>query len=283
MTYAVLFPGQGSQKKGMGRDLLDRYEDLVQEADQILGFSLKDLCLEDPDGKLDQTRYTQPALFAVNAMAWLDLMEKKEALPAFVAGHSLGEYNALVAAGALSFADGLNLVKTRGEVMGTVRNGGMAAVIGLDADQVQAVLDESGLSGLSVANQNTPVQTVISGDREAIEAAGPVFKSRARVRYMVLRVSGAFHAPPMAVAAGVFARAVEGVRFARPRIPVISNVLAAPYPDEDIGGLLCRQMVSRVRWMDSIRYMAKQGVETFMEAGPGKVLTNMLKAIEKAG
>ena len=280
MTYAMIFPGQGSQKKGMGRDLFDRYGALVEEADQILGYSVRALCLEDPDQTLNQTQFTQPALFVVNAMAGQVLLTEMDGPPVFVAGHSLGEYNALVMAGALSFAHALELVKRRGALMAEARNGGMAAVIGMDAQTVQARINDHGLSGISVANQNTPVQTVVSGDRDSIAAAKPLFEAEKGVRYVVLKVSGAFHAPPMADAAADFAGEVARAAFRAPSIPVISNVLAAPYPEQGAGELLCRQMVSPVRWMDSVRYMQAQGVKTFVEAGPGRVLTKMLKDIQ---
>ena len=279
MTTAVVFPGQGSQRRGMGRQLFETCEDLVREADSILGYSMRELCLEDPDKKLNDTRYTQPALYTVNAMAWEDAKAKGESSPACLAGHSLGEYNALAAAGVFDFATGLRLVKKRGALMAGAENGAMAAVIGPDTDRVRAGLEAGGISGVWVANLNTPTQTVISGSRRGIEAAKPVFDGMAGTRYLILNVSGAFHSPLMEAAAKEFEDYAAGFEFNAPEIPVVSNVLAGPYPREGAGELLCRQMTHPVLWMDSIRYMAESGVTDFVETGPGRVLTNMVKAI----
>ena len=279
MSVAVVFPGQGSQRKGMGRNLFDRFDDIVREADQILGYSVKELCLKDPDQQLGLTQYTQPALFTINAMSWEALKEDGAALPDYFAGHSLGEYNALVAAGAISFSSGLNLVKKRGELMARAKNGGMAAIIGPGEDQIRECLDKNKIKNVSVANLNTPSQTVISGSKAGIEAAKPIFDALAKTRYVILNVSGAFHAPPMADAAREFKAYMDEFEIENLKTPVISNVLARPYPKGETRELLCAQMTAPVRWMDSIRYMSDQGVKEFIEAGPGKVLTNMLKSI----
>lgn len=282
MTHAVMFPGQGAQRKGMCRSLFDRFDDLVAAADQILGYSVKTLCLSDPDARLNRTRYTQPALFTVNAMAYTAAREDGMPAPIFLAGHSLGEYNALLAARSVDFSTGLALVKKRGELMDAAGNGGMAAVINLAPGLIRTLLAENGLDKVEVANLNTPVQTVISGDREQIAAAKPVFEAHGRTRCLILPVSGAFHAAPMTAAAGEFREFLSGFDVKPPEIPVVSNVTARPYPQDDPGAvreLLCRQMTSPVRWMDSVRYMRENGAEAFREAGPGKVLTKMLTPI----
>lgn len=279
MNHAVIFPGQGSQRRGMGRDLFDRCKEIVSQADRILGYSIKELCLKDPDKQLNLTRFTQPAVFTVNAMAYEAVREEGAGSPLFFAGHSLGEYNALAAANAIEFSTGLELVKKRGELMAAAQNGGMAAVINMAPGRIQDCLEENGLDKIEVANFNTPSQTVVSGDRAQIEAAKPMFEAVDKTRYLILPVSGAFHASPMAEAALEFRAFMEQFEFRPPEIPVVSNVLARPYPGDDIKELLCRQMTSPVLWMDSVRYMKAEGAEEFREVGPGKVLTKMLKPI----
>ncbi len=279
MNHAIIFPGQGSHRRGMGRGLFDRFEKIVREADRILGYSIKELCLSDPDKQLNLTQFTQPAIFTVNTMAHAAAKEEGCDLPDFFAGHSLGEYNALLAANAIDFSTGLELVKKRGELMAAAQNGGMAAIINMAAGRIQDCLEENSLDKIEVANFNTPSQTVVSGDQTQIEAAKPIFEAVDKTRYLILPVSGAFHASPMTAAAREFRAFMDQFDFRPPEIPVISNVLARPYPDDEIKDLLCRQMTSPVLWMDSVRYMKANGVEAFREVGPGKVLTKMLKPI----
>ncbi|MDD9303821.1 MAG: ACP S-malonyltransferase [Desulfobacter sp.] len=278
---AVLFPGQGSQKKGMGQDLFDQFDSLVSQADQILGFSVREVCLSDPAKKMDLTQYTQPLMFVVNAMAYAEQEKKRIPPPCFLAGHSLGEYNALAASGAIDFSTGLKLVQKRGRLMANAKNGGMAAIIGPGPDKIRDCLETNKMTDIEIANFNTPSQTVVSGLRERIEAAKPLFEQMAGTRYVILKVSGAFHASFMKPAALEFKAYLDRFSFGRPKIPVISNVLAKPYPRDEIKALLWRQMISPVRWMDSVRYMAGQGTTTFVETGPGRVLTRMIPPILK--
>ncbi|KPA09240.1 malonyl CoA-acyl carrier protein transacylase [Candidatus Magnetomorum sp. HK-1] len=189
---AYIFPGQGSQKKGMGKDYFDANQDLIDSADTILGYSVRDLCQNDPDHQLDQTQYTQPMLYIVNAMMWLDLKKSLKQKPDYFAGHSLGEYNALLAANAFDFETGLKLVQKRGQLMADAKNGGMAALIGFDENQVRAILEESKLNNIFVANLNSPSQIVISGLRNEIDQSEALFKAAGLKLFIKLKVSGAF-------------------------------------------------------------------------------------------
>ena len=181
MSQVFVFPGQGSQKLGMGAELFSEFKDLVAEADSILGYSLEELCIEGPIERLSQTQFTQPALFAVNAMTYLKHLEETGQQAVCTAGHSLGEYNALYAAGVFDFTTGLKLVQKRGEIMSKVEGGGMAAVLGMDPDIIQKTLDDSGFSSIDIANLNSPKQTVLSGMKEDVIAAEQAFKLDVRL------------------------------------------------------------------------------------------------------
>ena len=264
----------------MGAQLFAAYPELVAQADEILGYSVESLCLADEDRLLDQTQYTQPALFVVNALSFFQRMDGAEPPPDFVAGHSLGEYNALLAAGVFDFATGLRLVKKRGELMARVTDGGMAAVVGLTAGQVSDLLREPGLESLSVANYNNPTQTVIAGPRADVEAARAVFEGAGAGLYTVLRVSGAFHSPHMESVRDEFAAFLADFTFAEPTVPVVSNVTARPY-GPDVADALVRQLTHPVRWTDSVRYLIDQGVEDIRQIGPGRALSGLVQAIQK--
>ncbi len=278
---AFIFPGQGSQRKGMGEKLFGYYRNYTKQADDILGFSIEELCLNDCGKNLNNTRYTQPALFVVNAMAYLQAIENGQPEPDYVAGHSLGEYNALYAAKVFDFETGLKLVKKRGELMAGADNGGMAAIIGMDEKAVAETIERNGNRKLQIANLNTPSQIVISGERSQIEAAKYLFECNSNARYLILNVSGAFHSELMADAGSRYAEYLDQFDFSAPEIPVISNVLARPYPKGDVKKLLSLQMVHSVKWMESICYMWGKGIEEFVEIGPGNVLTGMVKAIKR--
>ncbi|MDM8550776.1 ACP S-malonyltransferase [Desulfobacterales bacterium HSG2] len=276
---AYIFPGQGSQKKGMGDSLFDEFPQETAKADQVLGYSIKELCLKDPDNFLGQTDHTQPALYTVNALMWMRHTADKDGDPPdFMAGHSLGEYNALFAAGAFDFETGLRLVKERGRLMAMARGGAMAAVVGLGEEKIQDILRENNFITLSVANYNSPLQIVISGPAEDIEKAEPVFKAAGAKHYLRLKVSAAFHSPYMKEAAEEFARFTEEFTFEVPHIPVISNVTAQPH-GKDVKDLLVAQITSPVQWTGTIRYLTEQGVTDFKELGPGNVLTGLLRRI----
>lgn len=279
---AYIFPGQGTQSVGMGQEYFDEFKDLVIQADEVLGYSIKTLCLEDPDKKLNFTRYTQPALFTVNALAYLKRLQETGKRPDIVAGHSLGEYNALFAAGVFDFATGLKLVKKRGELMGQAKNGRMAAVMGMDEQAVRAVIKENRLDSIDIANLNVPVQTVISGKEEDVKNCIEIFEKAGARRVILLNVSGAFHSRYMAEAQKEFAEYVEQFSFNEPEITVLSNVYARPYRKEQLKETMIKQITSSVRWIDIIRYiwgMDEQG--EILQIGPGRVLTDMTIKIKQ--
>jgi malonyl CoA-acyl carrier protein transacylase len=279
MSTAYIFPGQGSQKKGMGAELFEKFSGLVKAADEILGYSIAELCLEDPREELNKTQFTQPALYVVNALTYLDKMDSGETRPSVLAGHSLGEYDALFAAGVFDFETGLKLVQKRGEIMSKVEGGGMAAVLGMGADQIAAVLADSGIQGVDVANFNSPAQTVLSGMKEDIVAAEPAFKEAGAKRYVVLPVSGAFHSRYMEGPREEFRAFAEQFTFSKALIPVISNFEAAEYDNARILDLLCSQIAGSVRWVESVQLMKEMGVEEFVECGPGRVLAGLIRQI----
>lgn len=276
---AYLFPGQGSQKKGMGSDLFDRFKDYTAAADEILGYSIKSLCCEDEGGQLNQTQYTQPALYTVNALSYFDTIQTTGIKPDYVAGHSLGEYNALLAAEVFDFATGLRLVKKRGELMSQAEGGGMAAVIGLRREALPSLLDRAGLTSLSVANYNAYEQMVLTGLKTDIEKAEQVFAAESGVRYVPLPVSGAFHSPYMAKAQEAFADFLEDFHFQTPRRPVIANINARPYHPAVIKTNLTRQISQSVEWTRTIELLQSKPNSQLQEIGPGKVLTNLLQRI----
>ncbi len=277
-----VFPGQGSQSKGMGGLVFDEFGELTAEADQILGYSVKKLCLEDPDIILSLTQYTQPALFIVNALSYLKRIRETGKKPDFVAGHSLGEYVALFAAGAFDFRTGLELVKKRGELMGRVTGGGMAAVLGLNKDRVEEVLAQNGLQSIDIANLNSPFQIVISGPVMEIGRAKDVFGAVPDVKMFVpLKTSGAFHSRHMAEVQKEFEIFIRDFQFSELTIPVISNVHGRPYPQTEIKQNLILQITQPVKWTESIRYLMGFGEMKFEEIGPGKVLTGLIGRIQK--
>lgn len=278
-----LFPGQGSQQRGMGVDLFDRYPERVAEADAILGYSLRALCEHDPDDLLRRTDRTQPALYAVCALEAMRRRDEGEAEPAAVAGHSLGEYAALFAAGVFDFATGLRLVQERGRLMNEARDGAMAAVVGADAASLRRLLEDGGHGEVDVANFNTPTQIVLSGTAPALDAAALTCQD-AGFMVVPLNVSAAFHSRQMAPARRAFGEFLQGFSFAAPRATVIANATARPYPDsaDGIRDLLLQQITSSVRWVDSMQYLLASGHADFDELGPGGVLTKLLGQIRKA-
>jgi len=285
---AFIFPGQGSQKRGMGQGLFDdvpEYGVVENDVDAIVGYSMRKLCLEDGDDRLKQTQFTQPSLYVVNALHYYKAV-RDGARPSYLAGHSLGEYNALLAAGVFDFLTGLRLVKKRGELMSQARNGGMAAVVGLNADKVGKVIQDHGLSSIDVANFNTPSQTVVSGPVDDIKNAGPLFEKEGAQMYLPLQVSAAFHSRYMADASKAFADFLTPMTFAAPKTPIIANVTAQPYPtgnaSESVKSLLANQITQSVQWSRTVRFLSSQGVTQFSETGPGNVLTRMVQQIQQA-
>jgi trans-AT polyketide synthase/acyltransferase/oxidoreductase domain-containing protein len=274
-----MFPGQGSQKKGMGEGLFEQFPEVTAAADAILGYSVRELCLQDAGQRLGQTQFTQPALYTVNALTCLQQGRTGGAAPDYVAGHSLGEYNALLTAGVFDFATGLKLVQKRGALMAQAQGGGMAAVVGMGFDEVRGVIDRQGLGQIDLANINAPNQIVISGPRAEIQRAQAIFEAAGAMMYVPLNVSGAFHSRYMADFQSQFRSYLAGFAFAPPRVPVISNVEGRPYAPDQAARLLADQMTHSVRWSESILYLRRQGVEDFREIGPGKVLTGLVNKI----
>lgn len=279
MSTSFLFPGQGSQIVGMGADLFDEYPQKVSEANEILGYSLSDLCMNGPDDQLGQTQHTQPALYLVSYLHAQSIsMESGE--PAMAAGHSVGEFAALAHAGAFTFADGLRMVAKRGEIMSRVSGGGMAAVIALDAEKIMEVCVGNGFTGIDLANFNSPGQIVISGPAAEISESLTPLKEAGAKLVVPLKVSGAFHSRMMEDPAIRFGEFLKDFSFQETKIPVYANVTAAPYPDNSsISETLIRQIHSPVRWSDTILAMRSAGADAFQECGPGKVLTKLLRQI----
>ena len=278
ITY--LFPGQGSQTKGMGQQLFAIFPEETEIASDILGYSIVTLCTEDPNNQLDQTQFTQLALFVVNALSYKLRLAESGKLPNFLAGHSLGEYNALHSSGAFSFEDGIRLVAKRGELMSRAPNGGMGAVIGLAASDIRTILDFHGLSAVYIANYNSPHQTIVSGLKADIEKSKQVLVDEGAV-YVSLNTSGAFHSPYMVSAREEFARYLENFSFSKLTIPVVCNVNARPYRQEEIASQLADQITSPVRWSESIGYLLSQDEMQFEELGIGKILTKLIPSIRR--
>lgn len=289
MKKAYIFPGQGSQYPGMAKELYDNNpvaHDMLEKANEILGFRITDIMFEGTAEDLRQTRVTQPAVFLHSVVLAKCL---PDFAPDMVAGHSLGEFSALVAAGALSFEDGLRLVATRAYAMQKaceLRPGTMAAIIALSEDKVEELCAEcSEGDGIVVAaNYNCDGQIVISGSKDAVERACVKMKEAGAKRALPLSVGGAFHSPLMESARAELAEGIEKARFSRPVCPVYQNVTAAPSTDPaEIKANLLAQLTSPVRWTSSVKNMLSDGADCFMELGPGKVLQGLVSKIAPAG
>lgn len=290
MSLALLFSPQGSQAVGMGRDLAERYPEAVEVfrlAEDVAGWSVSDVAWHGPADRLNETRQTQPCLVATSLACLAALRAGARVAdinlqPAFVAGHSVGEYAALAAAGVLSTPDAIRMVARRGELMAEAQvDGGMAAVIGLERDAVADIIAATASpADLVVANDNAPGQVVISGTRDALLTAEDALRAAGARRVISLPVSGPFHSPWMAEVSDQLAAAFEQVTWSDAQPPVVSNVTAEPVSDADrIRSLLAEQVRSPVEWVASVRRMVEQGVDTFLECGPGSALTGMVKRI----
>ena len=285
---AVIYPGQASQYVGMGKDLYEQIpqaQNIYQTANEILGFEITKVSFEGPEEELKQTCITQPAIF-IHSVIVTNLLAEKNIHPEVAAGHSLGEYSALVAADALSFEDALKIVKRRAELMQTAGEenpGSMAAVIGLASSDVEEVCQEASLAGIvQPANFNSPNQIAISGSVNGVKKAMDLAKERGAKRVIPLVVSGAFHSPLMKQAQLGLKEELEKVHFKQAKIPVFTNVTAQPVTaPAEIKELLYKQLTSPVRWAESIQNMIADGADKFYEVGPGNVLTGLLKRIDR--
>ncbi len=287
-TVAFIFPGQGSQVVGMGRDLAGNFavaKQTFEEADEALGYKLSDLCFEGPEDSLKLTETTQPAILTASVAAWRVVTEKGMK-PRFVAGHSLGEYSAQVAAGTLKFSDAVRTVRNRGKYMQEavpVGVGAMAAILGLDAEKVTALCKDAAEGEVcEPANINSPEQIVISGNKDAVERAAKLASERGAKRAVMLPVSAPFHCSLMKPAQERLAADLKELEFHDPEIAVVCNVDAAVvdsgFASRDA---LIRQVTGSVKWEQSMRLLIAQGIKTFVEVGPGKVLCGLMRQIDR--
>ncbi|MEO1138595.1 MAG: ACP S-malonyltransferase [Pseudomonadota bacterium] len=291
MSKAFVFPGQGAQTVGMGKALAEAYpvaQAVFEEVDEALGEKLSSLIWDGDQEELTLTQNAQPALMATSlaAMRALEAEGVTVAAASMVAGHSLGEYSALAAAGALSISDCAQLLRTRGQAMQAavpVGEGAMAAILGLDLDAVRSLAEEAAQGGVcQAANDNDPAQVVVSGDASAVARAVDLAKERGAKRAMLLPVSAPFHSALMAPAADVMAEALAKVDVVVPKVPVVANVLASAVDDPArIKSLLVEQVTGSVRWRESVEYMSEQGVTEIWEVGAGKALTGMVRRINR--
>ncbi|MFC1571426.1 ACP S-malonyltransferase [Candidatus Margulisiibacteriota bacterium] len=280
MKTAFVFPGQGAQTVGMGKDLAEKYLD---QANEILGFDLKKICFEGPEDELKKTEITQPAILTVSVAAYSQLLSSKQYEVSSMAGHSLGEYSALVAAGALKFEDAVKIVHLRGKFMQEavpLGEGAMSAIIGGDRQKIEEICQQVG--NVWPANFNSPGQIVISGKKTAVEAAGAKIKAAGAKRVIPLAVSAPFHCPLMQPAADKLKVELDKIDIKDAKIPVVANV-TADYVTKGTGirEQLVKQVTSPVRWEDSVKKMIADGVTSFVEVGPGKVLSGLIKKIDK--
>ncbi|MFW5984883.1 MAG: ACP S-malonyltransferase [Halanaerobiaceae bacterium] len=283
-----LFPGQGSQSVGMCKDILDNYPEITNnyftQASEVVGFDLQELCFTGPEDKLNNTKFTQPAIFTVSYIL-TQILKQHDIEPAAACGHSLGEYTALCAAGVYSFSDGVLLVKNRGQLMAEAvpeGQGSMAAVIGLGQDQVSQICQQvSGI--LEIANLNSPGQIIISGEMAAIKKGMELAEEKGAKKVIELNVSGPFHSSLMAPVQEKLKKVLDKIELSSPRIPVVGNASAAYLESvSDIRTELLAQLTQSVRWIESMELFIEEGYEKYIEPGPGRVLRGLMRRIDRS-
>jgi [acyl-carrier-protein] S-malonyltransferase len=286
MSLGILFPGQGSQSIGMLKDLKSSYSivsEIFEEASDLLSCNLWKITKNGPESKINDTEFTQPIMLCSAFSIWKIWEDEGGDMPIFMAGHSFGEYTALCASGSLKFKDAVKLVKKRAECMKNAPEGKMAAIIGIDYQQLKSICEDSTLDSVSIANINAPGQIVISGSAEGVQKLSDLAIAKKAKRVIPIPVSVAAHSSLMFEQAETFKKFVSNVKFAEPKIPVINNVDVQPEVKEDlIKDALVRQLYSSVRWVETIEYMEQQGVDVLLELGPGKILTSFNKRIDNS-
>lgn len=281
---ALLFPGQGAQKPGMGRDIYETYsvaKAVFDRANMLLDIDIKALCFDGSEEDLRKTENTQPALFTVSMALW-ELLREKGLRGEYAAGHSLGEISAIVGAGYLSFDDGLRIVRERGKIMAAADpegNGAMSAILGLAPENVASLCEKATTGVVVPANYNSPDQVVISGEREAVAEVEALSKEAGAKRIVALNVSGAFHSPLMADASDEFAQLLASYEFHQTPVSVLSNVSAQPHTPETIVENLAKQLFSPVRWVACAEWLHAKDVNRYVEVGPNAILTGLMKKI----
>lgn len=287
MKVGFLFSGQGAQSVGMGKDLYDNYFEskaIFNKANEILGWDVKALCFEDPSGLINQTRYTQPALFTTSAAAYM-VAKSQGIVPDIVAGFSLGEYTALFASGALTFEQALKLVEKRAIYMDNISqkvNGTMAAILGLTREEVDQICLDQNVGTVEIANDNCPGQLVISGEVPAVQKVCEIAKEKGAKRTLPLKVSGPFHSSLLEEAAKHMELEVKELQVEQPIVPIISNVTARPMNSIEIKKNIPTQIMTGVRFRESIEYLVQEGVDTFVEIGIGKTLCGFVNKTDKS-
>ena len=279
---ALLFPGQGSQQKDMGQGLFLKFPTVVRTADEILGYLVEELCLEDPLERLNQTQFTQLAMYVVNVLSYLAWSDVSSEQPSYLMGHSLGEYNTLFAAKIFDFETGLKHVMKRGELMSQSQAGAMVAVVGLNEQQIYEILKDRELQAVTIANKNSRTQFVLSGSELEVIKLKKLCEDEGALLAIRLNVSGAFHSQHMHLAKQEFEVFINNFEFDAPQIPVLANCTAALYQrsDQEINKTLYDQIAHSVLWTDSIDYLLRQNVMEFMEFGAGSVLTGLICRIK---
>ncbi len=278
MMKVCMFPGQGVQKTGMGKLLFNKYPEYVKKTDEILGYSIEELCL-NPEKKslLNKTEYTQPALYIVNSLSYMEFLENNS-IPEYVIGHSLGEYNALQVAGVFDYETGLYLVKKRGELMGKIQDGGMMAVLNIPLQKIKEILAVNNLDKVDIANINSKTETIISAPECELSKSADILEKYGA--YVVrLNVSGAFHSRYMSIILEEYKNVLEKTYFMNSRIPVISNYSVNKYTKENTLENLLLQITNPVRWVEIIEYLKKEGCDDFIQVGPGRVLSKLCNNI----